>query len=504
MLVLLTSRVVGLLREAIVAKEFGAGPKTDAFFAAFRIPDLLYNSLLTFLVGIAVIPVLSQFLVKNDRSPAWRYWSSAVNVLLIGLIPVVVLGEVFAGELVSVLAPGLDREASALAARLARLMLPIILFGAITGAIKAALESLQRFLVPAFIPLVYNVCVIAAVLTLGRYVGVTSLALGVFAAAVAQVGFQLPTLTRAGVRYSFNLTKERDALAKSWRIIYPTLAAILIGNIVPAVEVHLASLAMPGAISYLSYANRLFLIPDQIFATALSTVLFPLFAAAVSSGDHPQMVQRLSGAIRLTLIVIAPLGLLMAVLSVPIVSVLLGRGAFDRVAVEGTARALAAYSWALVALCIKSPVTFAFFALHDSVTLLKVTVWGTVINVGLDLLLFRWFSYPGLALGMAATTCLQAGVLLILLHRRIGGLGGQRVLGLLPKVALGVAVMAVAVKRLATKVIPSGATSFPEAVLALTLLCSVAVIIYLSVVWLCRVEEARRLVASVAGHRRAE
>ena len=496
MVILLASRILGLGREAIIAALFGAAAATDAFFAAFRIPDILYNSFLTFLVGTSVIPVLSRYWVDGRLDAAGRYWSSVVTWGVLALLPVVLVGFIFAHELLGWLAPGLAADSTIKAVELTRVMLPILVFGWMTGAAKAALESRGRYLTPAFAPLIYNCCLILAALSLGSRLGISALAIGVLAAAVAQVGYQLPALSRVGLRYQPSLAGEPAALHHTWRLLYPTLIALLLGNIVPAVEVHLASQAIPGALSYMNYANRLFLLPEQIFSTGLSTVLFPLFAAAHASGDRDGMAHRLGQGVRLTVLVMAPISVLMGLFSGPVVSLLLERGAFDGTAVSGTSRALSAYSIGLAALCVKHLVVFAFFALHDARTLMWVTTAMTVVNVGLDVVMFSWLSYAGLALGMALTTCLHAVLLIVLLRRRLEGGGTWGVSELLPKVAAGAALVGLLAWTAAPHVPAAGAGS--SAVQRLAILIAVGAgtsIVYIAAMWAWRVPEARDLIA---------
>jgi putative peptidoglycan lipid II flippase len=415
----LSSRVLGLIREAMIAGYFGANTNTDAFFVAFRVPDVLFNSLMSFLVATSFIPVFSERRANGGVDKGSVLSGIVFNWMLLILVPVSCLLAIFAPHLVRWLAPGLHSETLARAALMTRVMAPIIVFGGISGLGKSILNSLHHFVVPAMAPIAFNVAIILAIVAFGHRWGVTTLAMGVLAGAALQSLWIFPQLNSAGIRYALRFDGDREGVRRVATLCGPVVLALLIGQIMPFVEIYLASQLSEGAISYLGYANRIYVLPEQLFTIVISTVLFPAMAADIASRNLDALKEKLSRAFNLTVFIILPVSCLMVALSQPILSLTLKRGAFGQVDADHAASVLAAYSIALLAVCVRSLVTFGFFALQKPQVLLRWTAFMLPVNVLLDLILIPHFSYVGVALGCSITTVLHATVLSVLLRREL-------------------------------------------------------------------------------------
>ncbi len=492
MVITIISRVLGLIREAVIAGYFGAGIETDAFFVAFRIPDLLFNSLIYFLVATSFIPIFSEYLVANDKSKTWELSSNFINSMLMFLFAFTVLIEIFATEIVSFLAPGLGNESLSLAVKLTRIMIPIVILGGLTGLCKSVLNTLQHFTVPAFIPIVYNLFIISAVLILAKRYGIVALAIGVLLAAVFQFLFQMPVLINKGMRYCFKLQLRDEGLIRIGRLLHPVILALIVGQVVPYFEIYLASQMSTGAISYLNYAGRIFSVPEQIYTVVVSTLIFTSLSVDVANGNRGNVVQKLSGGIRLTLFVILPLSFLLTGVGSSIIKLLLGRGAFEASAVEGTSKAFWAYSVGLSVVCVRSLVSYAFFALKDPKTLLKVTALMVPINIGLDLILVRFFSYAGLALGASLTALLHMSALLMFLRGHAIAIEGRRIINSLAKILVSSGAMIALILPLkkALPFFPSFSPFIQQASFLFTVFV-LSSVIYLAMAYILKVEEAR-------------
>ena len=415
----LLSRCMGVLREALIAGYFGATPDTDAFFVAFRLPDVLFNSLMSFLVATSFVPVFSDRKANGGDEQAPLLSGVIFNWILLILIPVAFALAIFAPQLVSLLAPGLPSASLSKAALMVRIMAPILVFGGISGLGKSILNSLHQVVVPATAPIVLNLTIISAILVLGHRWGVTALAVGILGGAALQNLLIMPQLSSGGIRYTWRLDGDREGALQIARLCSPVVFALLIGQIMPFVEIYLASRLSAGAISYLGYANRIYVLPEQLFTIVISTVLFPAMAADLASRDLDALRQKVSKALSLTVFIVLPTSCLMISLSQPILALLLKRGAFGGADTEHTATVLVAYSIALLALCVRSLVTFAFFALRKPNLLLRWTVLMLPVNIGVDLFLISRFSYVGIALGCSVTTAIHGAVLTFLLLREL-------------------------------------------------------------------------------------
>lgn len=417
----LLSRILGLIRETSVAWFFGASRETDAFFVAFKIPDLLFNSLINFFIGTAFIPIFSGYVSAGDNQSAARFFSAAATWTTGILILFVVFVEFFAPRLVNLIAPGLDVDSRHLASTLTRIMVPIVVFAGLTGIAKSALNSLYSFVVPSFIPVTYNIVFLAALFGFGAAFGVYAMAVGVLSAAIMQVAIQLPLLSKHEIRFEFKTRTIDNGLAQYAWLAFPVGLGLVAGHAVPVLELYFASRISAGAISHLNYANRIFLIPDQIFSASLATVLLPFLAAHIARNDWAGMNARLSSSIRSTIFVLLPLSILMALFSEPIVRALLGRGAFDDTAIGATALILSAYSIGLTAVGLRYVLTFTFFSMKKPWIILALSSAMVPVNLVLNFLLVPYFSTMGLAFGFSVTAILNAGLLLMLLRRSIDG-----------------------------------------------------------------------------------
>ncbi|MFP5222110.1 MAG: murein biosynthesis integral membrane protein MurJ [Acidobacteriota bacterium] len=437
----LLSKILGMAREALVAGAFGAQQTTDAFFAAWRMPDVLFNSLLGVLIANTFIPVFYETMNAAGEDGARRFTRATSGAVLAALAVIACAYWMFAPQIMDVLAPGLDRPGNTLAVHMARILAPMVLLGGLTGVCRSLLHARRSFLAPAFLPVVLNVCVIVSVLTLGRSYGIETLAWGLVAASVLQAVMLLAALRRSAAMTVPALDPSAPGLGRMGSLILPILATFALGNVVPLVELHLASEVSTGAISYLSYAFRLFGLPEQIFMLAFSAILFPYLARDASRGEHGAMSAKLCAALRLSLYLMLPLGVYLAVFSREIVRLFLGWGAFDEAAVTGTGLTLAAYAWGLFAVCARNLLVDACFALKAPGLILKVAAAIIPLNILLDIALSRSMGAPGISLGFSLAAAAHCVVLFMALRPRLNGGEPEALLSALGRAALAAGAM---------------------------------------------------------------
>lgn len=415
----LLSKILGMAREALVAGAFGAEKTTDAFFAAWRMPDVLFNSLLGVLIANTFIPVFYETMNAKGEDGARSFTRATSGAVLAALAVIACVYWLFAPQIINLVAPGLDQAGNTLAVHIAKLLAPMVLIGGLTGICRSLLHARRSFLAPACLPVVLNVCVIASVLTLGRSHGVEALAWGLVAAAVIQAVMLLAALRRDAAMTIPALDPAAPGLGRMGSLILPILATFALGNVVPLVELHLASEVSTGAISYLSYAFRLFGLPEQVFMLAFSAILFPYLARDASRGEHGAMSAKLSAAMRLSLYLMFPMGVYIAVFSREIVRLFLGWGAFDEAAVTGTSLTLAAYAWGLFAVCARNLLVDACFALKAPGLILKIAAVVIPLNILLDVGLSRVMGAPGISLGFSLTAAVHCVALFLALRPRL-------------------------------------------------------------------------------------
>jgi putative peptidoglycan lipid II flippase len=435
------SKVLGVVREALIAGVFGAREATDAFFTAWRLPDILFNSLLGVLIANTFIPVYYELIDRAGESGARRFTAAAAGSVVLALTILALAYAIFAPYIIGFLAPGFDEPGNRLAVRLARVLAPVIIAGGITSIFRSLLHAQRRFMAPAFLPVVQNLCVIAFLLVLAKVYGVAVLAWGLLLSCALQaVMLFTPLALRSAMPWP-RIDLSDPGLRRMGALMAPVLATFALGNVVPLVEVHLASRISTGAISYLSYAYRLFTLPEQIFVLAFSAVLFPFLAKDASLGDHEALTAKFSAGMRLSLYLMLPMGVFLAVYSREFVRLFLGWGAFDETAVLHTGNTLAAYAGGLIGVCARNLLVDACFAIRAPGLFLKISALMIPLNVGLDYWLSARMGAPGLSLGFSITAVVNAVLLFFSLRLRLGGIDQRGVLTALARSAAASAAM---------------------------------------------------------------
>jgi len=420
MMLFILSRGTGLLREMIIGARFGTAADLDAYLAAFRIPDLLFQLVAGGALGSAFIPTFAAARTENSQQQAWLLFSRVLNLLTLFLVILCGLAMLFAEPLVAgLIAPGFALEQQRLTASLMRWMLAsTVVFGA-SGLIMGALNAVQHFLLPAVAPALYNCAIITGAWLLAPVVGIHGLVIGVAGGSVLHLLVQLPALLRQKVRYRFSFRIGDAQVREVARLMGPRVLGLLFVQLNFLVNTILASGLPDGSLSALNYAWLLMLLPQGIFAQAVATVAFPTFSAQVAAGNRSQLLVTLSGLLRLVLFLSIPAAFLLYVLDEPFIELLFQRGRFDVASTQAVAYALRFYALGLVAHAVVEIVVRVFYALHDTATPVVAGVATMALNILLSLALIGRLSFGGLALANSIATALEMLVLLILLARKV-------------------------------------------------------------------------------------
>jgi len=420
MMLFILSRGTGLLREMIIGARFGTAADLDAYLAAFRIPDLLFQLVAGGALGSAFIPTFAAAWTENSQQQAWLLFSRVLNLLTLFLVILCGLAMLFAEPLVAgLIAPGFSLEQQRLTASLMRWMLAsTVVFGA-SGLIMGALNAVQHFLLPAVAPALYNCAIITGAWLLAPVVGIHGLVIGVAGGSVLHLLVQLPALLRQKVRYRFSFRIGDAQVREVARLMGPRVLGLLFVQLNFLVNTILASGLPDGSLSALNYAWLLMLLPQGIFAQAVATVAFPTFSAQVAAGNRSQLLVTLSGLLRLVLFLSIPAAFLLYVLDEPFIELLFQRGRFDVASTQAVAYALRFYALGLVAHAVVEIVVRVFYALHDTATPVVAGVATMALNILLSLALIGRLSFGGLALANSIATALEMLVLLILLARKV-------------------------------------------------------------------------------------
>ncbi len=495
MLFFVTSRVLGLVRDMVISHQFGTTRELDAYFAAFNLPDLIFNIIAGGALGSAFIPTFSARLAQNDSVRAWRL-ASAIIQLMFGLLTLICLAlAIVASEIAALtVARGFASAEQHLTADLMRWMLitPII-FG-VSGIVMGILNSYHHFVLPAFAPVVYNVAIIAGALWLAPTIGVYGLVAGVIAGAVLHLAVQVPLAVRFRLQISdfrfarFNLRSTISNLRSPdvrevIRLMLPRTLGIAAVQINFLVNTILASTLPAGGIAALSYAWRVMLLPVGVVGQSLATAVFPTFSAQNARQERDEFRRTFSIAFRTTLYLTIPATVGLMVLGTPIITLLFQRGEFDARSTMETVWALQFFALALFAHATLEIVTRAFYAMHDTLTPVSIGIGAMVLNIGLSIVLIKPLAQGGLALANSIATILELLVLFALLRQRLGDVDQKRIALSFMRIVIASLAMGVVIAWLA------GALSSWGAFIAALISISVGGVIYFGLTALLRSEE---------------
>ncbi|MBI4589361.1 MAG: murein biosynthesis integral membrane protein MurJ [Candidatus Rokubacteria bacterium] len=442
----LTSRILGFVRDMVVARAFGAGPITDAFFVAFRIPNLFRRLLAEGALSTAFIPVFAEYLTTRPRDEFNRMVRAVAGALTLTLCLVSALGALLAPWIVGVMAPGFSSvpEQLGLATTLTRLMFPYLVFVGLAALAMGVLNTHHRFFTSALGPAVLNVGIIVSVLALAPHlrVSVLALAVGVLMGGVGQFVIQLPEVRRAGVPLLPSAELSHPALGRVSRLLGPAVFGLAAVQLTVFVNALLASLLAAGSISFLYYADRVVEFPLGVFGIAVASASLPVMAEQAARRDLGGFTQTLNFALRLSCFVAIPASVGLWLLRQPITRLLFERGRFGPDDTQATAWALGFYALGLTAFSGARIVAQAFYALGDARTPVWVGIGAVGLNVGFALAFMEPFAHGGLALATSASATVNLLALLCLVRRRLGPLGGGRIMASLARVGVATAAMA--------------------------------------------------------------
>jgi putative peptidoglycan lipid II flippase len=441
------SRLLGYVRDFLIARLFGAGLATDAFFVAFRIPNLLRRMFAEGAFSQAFVPILSEY--RNRHSPEdTRSLVDAIGTLLfLVLVAATLLGMLAAPLIGYVFAPAWfhDRpEQFELTVQLLRITFPYILFISLVALAAGVLNTWSRFAVPAFTPVLLNLSFIVAALFFAERFDppVLALAWAVFAGGALQHALQLPFLARIGMLPRWRVDWRHPGVARVTKLMLPALFGVSVGQISLVINTIFASFLVAGSVSWLYFADRLMELPAGMLGVALGTILLPSLSRHYASGDAQEYGKLLDWGLRVTLLLALPAAAALAVLAVPLIATLFHYGRFGDEDLWMTRQALVAYSVGLVGLILVKILAPGFYARQNVMTPVKIGLVTLFATQLMNLAFIVPLKHAGLALAIGLGACLNAALLYRGLRR--GGIYAPQPgwAAFAAKIALAVAAMA--------------------------------------------------------------
>ena len=419
------SRLLGIVREQVIAGLFGATGVTDAFVAASTVPTMVYDLLIGGAISAALIPVFSEY--ADDRPGDFgRVGSTVINLAALSLIAVVALAIPFAPELITILGVGFAPQIRQQAIDLVRIILPAVLFLGLSGVTTALLYARRQFALPAFVVTVYNLGIIITALALGGSLGTTSLVLGIVIGIVRRIALQAPGLR--GFRYSFIVDLRHPGVRRIAHLYLPVMAGLVVSQVGVLIDRNLASQTGEGSMAAMRFATTLVQFPLGLVGSAVAFAVLPTLSRhavagpATTGGDAYKAT--LARGISMVLMLIVPASVGLAVLREPLVRLIFQHGAFNAEATARTALAFLCYSPSIPFAAVDQLLIFAFYARQNTLTPVLVGVVGVAVYLAVALTLLPTLGMAGLVLANSAQWIVHALILLVLLWRVIGGLRG--------------------------------------------------------------------------------
>lgn len=415
----LVSRVLGLIRDSVIAAIFGASVATDAFFVAFKIPNLFRRLFAEGAFAQAFVPVLAHYKADSGESEVGRLVDAVFGALGLALLAVSVLGVLIAPVLIALFAPGFigDADKFGLSVSLLRLTFPYLLFIALTALVGGVLNTYGRFAIPAVTPALLNIAMISAALWLAPRLAepVYALGYGVVLGGVLQLGLQLIAAARLGLLPRPKLDLAHPGVRRILKLMGPAVFGVSVAQINFLVDTLIASFLVTGSISWLYYSDRLMEFPLGIFGIALATVILPNLSEYYVKGQTQLFSSTLDWALRLVFVITIPSAVGLAVLAGPILSTLFQYGALSEHDVVMAARSLVAYAAGLTGFILVKVLAPGFYARQDTRTPVRVGIIALLSNLVLNGVLVWPLAHAGLALATSLAAFINSGLLLRML-----------------------------------------------------------------------------------------
>ncbi|NWG87429.1 MAG: murein biosynthesis integral membrane protein MurJ [Hydrogenophilaceae bacterium] len=411
----LLSRILGFLRDAVIARAFGAGAATDAFFVAFKLPNLLRRLFAEGAFSQAFVPVLAEYKNKRGAEATHILVNKVATALFLVLVGVAGLGILAAPLVVLVSAPGFlaTPDKFDLTVDLLRIVFPYILFISLTSLAAGVLNTYSRFSLPAFTPVLLNVAMILAATVAAPWFDPPVLALGwgAFLGGLLQLAIQLPALKRVGLIPRWDLDLKDEGVRRILKLMGPAAVGVSVAQVSLLINTLFASFLVTGSVSWLYYADRLMEFPTGMLGVALGTILLPSLAKHYADNDGGEYSKLLDWGLRMTLLLAAPSAVALAILAVPLIATLFFYGEFTAHDVAMTRTALVAYSVGLIGLILVKVLAPGFYARQNIRTPVKIAIFTLLATQAMNLIFIWPLQHAGLALAIGLGACLNAGIL---------------------------------------------------------------------------------------------
>lgn len=491
MVTTLLARFLGLARDMVLYSWFGRSAVTDAYNAAFSIPDLIYLLLVGGALSSAFIPVFSSYLARNQEDEAWKVTSIVFNYAMLLMLILITVGEIFTRPLITILVSKLPPEQITLAVSLTRVMFFQTVFMTLSGIALGILNSKQHFTTPSIGSILYNVGIIAVGLSLAKQIGIMAFSIGVVVGSILNLAVQIPALRQAGMRYYPSFDFRHPGFRQIIILMVPILLGLSISQINLLITQNLASGLSEGAISALRLAQRIMQLPIGIFGIPIAMAIFPSMNRQVVRNEIDDFKRTFSLGLRAIMLITIPASVGLVALREPIIGLFFQQGKFTSADTVLTGKVLAFYCIGLFAYSAIGLIDRIFYSLQDTITPVVVGGVSVALNVGFAVVLVGRIQENGLALAYSLAGVLYAVILMGILKLRLGSIDGYKITKslVISSGASGIMYLAVNFVTAHTHAIANMASKLNE-LITVTAAVGIGILVYAVIILLFRLEEA--------------
>lgn len=432
------SRVLGLLRDRFLAANFGAGDTLDVYYAAFRIPDLIYNLIILGALSAAFIPVFTSLVSQNKEEEAWKMAGGVMKLAIVFILVVAVFLAIFAPFIMKIITPGFSPGKMDLAVVFTRIMFLSPLFLGISGIFGGILTSFKKFITYSLAPIFYNIGIIIGIVFFVRFMGPIGLAWGVVLGAFLHMLVQWPATKNAGFRFIGTLREawKNPNVRRVGKLMIPRTLGIAVTQINLLVITIFASTLAAGSLAIFNFAQNLQSVPLGLFGISFSIAVFPILSDLFAKEKRDDFINTFSQTFRQILFFVIPLSILILVLRAQIVRIVLGSGKFDWEDTILTFQALGIFVISLFAQSIIPLLARAFYAMHDTKTPFYIGIFTEAVNIVLILFLISKYEILGLVIAFSISAVIQMFLLLFVLRMRFENMDDKKILVSILKISL--------------------------------------------------------------------
>lgn len=488
----LAAKVLGLVRDSLIAAFFATGMQADAFMAASKLPTTLFDMVVGGVISATFIPVFSDIITNEDKDSAVKFANKFVTMILMITVIISLFGIIFADPLVNIIAPNYSGEKHELTVQLTSIMFPMIIFTGLAFSFVGLLQSFGEYNVPSIISLVSNLAIIIYFVLFGKKFGVTGLAVTMVIAWSLQVAVQIPSLIKFKYKYKPDFRLRDKHIKQALMLAGPMLISTWVQPLYTIVNSRLAS-GIDGAYSALEYANRLYIIVTGVFSFVVTNLIFPKLSRANASEDKEEAHTLIMTSIKGIALIILPLMAGFIILARPVTSIIYEHGNFTAEQVLAVSGALRCYSVGMIGLAINEILSKTFFSMQDSKTPMINSIISMVFNIVIAYVLFNFINIKGLALAAAGGSICNAVLNAVCLAKKYPDMMKKSDFAGILKVVAATLVMAAAVFMLYRFINPMFSGFIGNIIVSA--ICGVSgVIIYAAALIILRVEEIGKLI----------